>query len=57
MADQFIISAVNQRNKELSSNQPGLQEEGWLFRIWSSLLEKIKSYEHSLPIMNIVEGI
>jgi hypothetical protein len=29
---------------------------GGLFRVWSLLFEEIKSYEHSLPIMNIVEG-
>ena len=32
MADQLMKSVCNQRNKEFSTNLPGLQGEGWIVK-------------------------
>ena len=56
MADQFMKSACNQRNKKFSSDLPGLQEEGWLVKNLEFAARGDKVLR-AQPIMNIIEGI
>jgi len=52
MADQLMKSVCNQRNKEFSTNLPGLQGEGWIVKN----LELDQVLRAQPIIMNIIKG-
>ena len=56
MADQFMKSVCNQRNKEFSSNLPALQEDGWIVQNLE-FAARGDNVLRAQPIMNIVEAI
>ena len=56
MADQFMKSVCNQRNKEFSSNLPGLQEDGWLVKNLEFAARGDQVLRAQPIIMNIIKG-